>query len=115
MTIQHIKNTALTTELEAWGPVGIPLNEPACQLKGFKKSIPGKEATDTGLWECSPGQFRRQIAAGEVMHVLAGRCTFTPDGGEPIDITAGDTLFLSPNTVGVWDIQETVRKVYVLL
>lgn len=49
------------------------------------------------------------------MHILAGRCTFTPDGGEPIAIEAGDTLFLSPNTVGVWGIQEPVRKVYVLL
>lgn len=115
MTIQHIRHTAAATELDAWGPVGIPLSEPACQLQGIKKQIPGKEATDTGIWECTPGRFRRQIEAGEVMHILAGRCTFTPDGGAPIEIAAGDTLFLSPNTVGVWDIQQTVRKVYVLL
>lgn len=41
--------------------------------------------------------------------------SFTPDEGAPIEIKAGDTVFLSSNTTGVWDIQETVRKVYVLL
>lgn len=115
MSIQHIKSTVHTQNLSPCGPVGIPLSEPACQLQGLKVQIPGREATDTGVWECAPGQFRRQIAAGEVMHVLSGRCTFTPDGEVPIEIQAGDTLFLSPHTVGVWDIQETLRKVYVLL
>lgn len=114
MTIQHIKRTD-DHELASWGAVGIPLSEPACQLQGVKTSIPGREATDTGVWQCSPGKFRRQIEAGEVMHILSGRCTFTPDEGAVIEIKAGDTLFLSPNTTGVWDIQETVRKVYVLL
>jgi len=115
MSIQQIKETTDTLELAPQGPVGIPLSEPACQLLTVKKVIPGREHIDTGVWECTPGKFRRQIAAGEVMHILAGRCTFIPDDGHPIEIEAGDTLFLSPNTVGVWDIQETVRKVYVLL
>lgn len=115
MTIQHIRNTVATDELLDLGPVGIPLSEPACQLRLVKKLIPGKEAIDTGIWECSPGKFRRQILAGEVMHILSGHCTFTPDGGETMEIAAGDTLFLSPNTIGDWDIQETVRKVYVLI
>lgn len=114
MTIQHIQST-IDTPVAALGPVGIPLSEPACQLQGFKVSIPGREGTDTGIWECSPGRFRRQIAAGEVMHVLSGSCTFTPDDGQAIEIKAGDTLFMSPNTTGVWDIRETLRKVYVLL
>ena len=115
MTIQQIKRTSNTQDLVSWGGVGVPLSDPVCQLKGCKISIAGRQGTDTGVWECSPGKFRRQIEAGEVMHILAGRCTFTPDEGPPIDIEAGDTLFLSPNTMGVWDIQETVRKVYVLI
>ncbi len=97
------------------GAVGLPLSEPACQLQGEKFEIPGKEATDTGIWECSPGRYRRQVVAGEFMHILSGRCTFAPDDGPQITIAAGDTLFFSPNTTGIWDIQETVRKVYVLL
>lgn len=46
---------------------------------------------------------------------MAGRCTFTPDGGEPIEIRAGDALMMPANTLGIWDIQETVRKTYVLI
>ena len=114
MTIQHVPRTA-TQHLESRGPVGIPLSTPVCQLKGAKYQIPGKETTDTGIWECSPGRYRRQVVAGEVMHILSGRCTFTPDEGEKFEIAAGDTVFMSPKTVGVWDIHETVRKVYVLL
>lgn len=114
MTVQHITRN-IDTPLNALGPVGIALSDPSCQLQGHKVVIPGKESTDTGLWECSPGQFRRQITAGEVMHVLSGSCIFTPDGGEPVHIQAGDTLFLSPNTLGVWDIHTPLRKVYVLI
>lgn len=115
MGIQHIRNTRSLEALEKWGPVGIPMSQPACELRGVKKSIPGKEGTETGVWECSPGRYRREIKPGEVMHILAGECIFTPDGGEAIEIRAGDTLFMSPNTMGVWDIRSTVRKVYVLI
>jgi len=114
MSIEHIQDTA-TTALPSIGAVGIPLSQPACQLNVRTITIPKCENVDTGIWECSPGQFRRQIEAAEVMHMLAGRCTFTPDGSPSITIKAGDTLFLPPRTCGIWDIQETVRKVYVLL
>lgn len=53
--------------------------------------------------------------AGEVMHILCGHCTFTPEQGEPITLRGGDTTFFPPNTRGIWNVQETVRKVYVLL
>jgi len=114
MSIQHLKNT-VNQKLDVLGPASLPLSEPVCLLYGQKKLIPGREDINTGIWECTPGQFRRQIEAGEIMHILRGRCIFTPDGGESIEIVAGDTLFLSPNTTGVWNIEETVRKVYVLV
>ena len=50
----------------------------------------------------------------EFCHFIKGRCTFTPDGGEPMVIEAGDALMLPANSTGTWDIQETVRKTYVL-
>jgi uncharacterized cupin superfamily protein len=116
----HIQKLASTitlsnSELEDWGKVGLPLSEPPCQLRGKKIEIPGQPDTDTGVWECSPGQFRRQIEAAEMMHVLSGECTFTPDTGPAIAIAAGDTLFLPRNTTGVWDVKSTLRKVYALL
>lgn len=38
-----------------------------------------------------------------------------PDGGETIRIEAGDALLLPENSLGVWDVQETVRKSYVII
>lgn len=114
MTIQHIPQTRDWTPLEDLGPVGVPLSEPACALRGRKIVIPGAESASTGIWECSPGKFRRQVQDGEIMHILAGECTFTPDGQPPLVIRAGDTVFMSPGTQGVWDIRTTVRKLYVL-
>jgi len=114
MSIQHIKQTRDITDLDERGPVPAPLSEPACRLRGRTITIPGTSA-DAGIWECSPGKFRRQIKSAEVMHILEGECTFTPDGKDPIEIHAGDTLFMPPATTGVWDIRRTVRKVYVLI
>jgi len=47
--------------------------------------------------------------------LLQGRCTFTPDDGEIVHLQAGDALMLPANSSGTWDIQETVRKTYVLI
>ena len=38
-----------------------------------------------------------------------------PDDGEPVDIKAGDTIWFPPNTRGVWEISQNVRKVYIIL
>ncbi|WP_368733427.1 cupin domain-containing protein [Serratia marcescens] len=46
---------------------------------------------------------------------MQGRCTFTPDGGETFRIEACDALLLPENSLGVWDVQETVRKSYVII
>ncbi len=92
-----------------------PIGEPVCALSGHEVSLAGAEGHATGLWACTPGRFERQLAQAEVMHILAGRCTFTPTGGQPLDIRAGDTLFFPAHTTGVWDVQDTLRKVYVVM
>lgn len=117
VNIQKIDSSHLlpTADLDDWSTVGLPLSEPPCQLRGRKIVVPGKEEVNTGIWECKPGQFRREIEAGEMMHILTGECIFTPDHGDVIHMVAGDTLYFAPNTTGIWDIKSTVRKVYVLL
>jgi prolyl oligopeptidase PreP (S9A serine peptidase family) len=37
-----------------------------------------------------------------------------PDGGEPVELRAGDAVLFPENCEGVWDIRETLRKTYVL-
>lgn len=115
MNVRHIKQAEILEPLEAWGEVGEPISRPPCVTRGIQVSIPGKEDIDTGIWECSPGTFRRQVKSGEVVHILSGEAIFTPDEGEPISMEAGDVLFMSPNTLGTWQILSTLRKVYVMV
>lgn len=113
MSITQFKNTA-TLQLEETNPVAVPLGEPVAIAS--TTSVERDDGVETGVWECTPGRWRRQITAQEFCHFISGRCTFTPDGGgETLHIQGGDALMLPANTLGIWDIQETVRKSYVLI
>lgn len=116
MTIQKLElpSTAATSVLEDWGPVGLPLSEPACQLRGVKMVLPMANQPEVGVWECAPGRYRRQVRSSETMHVISGEAVFTPDGGPPVLLQPGDVYFFLAETMGTWEIQATMRKVYVL-
>jgi uncharacterized cupin superfamily protein len=80
----------------------------------LRSKVPGDN--DCGVWECTPGRFERQLEQAEVMHIVAGRGAFTPaGGGQAIEFRAGDTLFFPRSTRGEWRIDETVRKVFVVM
>ncbi len=112
MKIDHFRNTA-HLPLSEPSAVGVPLGEPLAHVASA--SFEREDGVEAGVWECTPGRWRRQITQQEFCHFIQGRCTFTPDGGEPLLIQAGDALMFPANTTGVWDVQETVRKSYVLI
>ncbi len=112
MTIKIIRQSASTTLLDR-GDVSRALTQPPARLSGM--DLERTEAFRSGVWECTPGKYERYVPEAEVMQILAGACVFTPTGGEPIQIKAGDTLFFPANTNGIWEIQQTMRKVYVVL
>ncbi len=95
------------------GPVSAPLGQPVAHLKCLEVVSLTKKQVEAGVWECSPGVWRRQVTQAELCHFVAGHCIFTPEGGQPIKIKAGDAVFFPPNSRGVWDVKETVRKTYV--
>jgi uncharacterized cupin superfamily protein len=68
----------------------------------------------TGIWECTPGRFRRQVSQAEYSCFITGRGTFTADGCEPVTFRAGDAIYFPANSEGEWNIIETVRKAYVI-
>lgn len=112
MSITQFKHTATVTLVES-APVAVPLGTPVAVTS--VTAVERNDGVETGIWECTPGRWRRQIVAQEFCHFIQGRCTFTPDHGEPLHIEAGDALMLPANSTGIWDIQETVRKTYVLI
>jgi uncharacterized cupin superfamily protein len=101
------------SDLEDWGPVKEPFGDLIAKLRGKTGSKDGEP--DYGLWECSPGRWRRQIKEAEFTYFLAGRCTFIADDGQRLEIEAGDAAYWPADSMGIWEIHETVRKVYILL
>ena len=105
---------AARTALADVGPVAVPLGQPVAHMKCSEAvSLPDKQV-EVGVWECSPGVWRRQVKQAELCHFVMGHCFFTPEGGQAMEIVAGDAVFFPPNSEGVWDVKETVRKTYVM-
>src|SRR5580693_3155784 len=102
-------------QLDDLGTVQAPLSWPPAELSGKKYLVGRPGVRMMGIWECSPGRWRRTIMQEEFAHFIEGSARFVPDDGEPIDIQAGDTIWFPPNTRGVWEISENVRKVYIIL
>jgi len=101
-----------STELADWGDVKQPIGELIAKLRGREAARAGEP--DYGIWECSPGRWRRQVKEAEFTYFLAGRCTFTADDGQKVEIAAGDAAYWSANSMGIWDVHETIRKVYII-
>ena len=112
MSIQILRQSA-SAPLPDTGRPATPIGPPP-QLRGTDFALPVNTA-EAGLWECEPGSFRCQVKNAEVMHLLAGRCTFTPEGVKTLSLSAGDTLYVPADTRGTWVIEDTVRKVYVIV
>jgi uncharacterized protein len=64
-----------------------------------------------GVWHCTPGTFWLDHAA-ETVALLEGRVTVTPEGGEPVELKAGDVGFFPEGSRVLWEVHETVRKAY---
>lgn len=112
MTVTHLQDSP-NADLGKPLPVALPLGDPVSQVSCLDVARP--DQVETGIWECTPGTWRRQITDQEFCHFIAGKGSFTPDGGEPIHFKAGDAFLLPANSFGVWVIDETARKTYVLI
>lgn len=100
---------AVDAELEDWGPLAEATDAPMA-TRGLEVWVDG--AQSAGIWECEPGPSHWTLDTNEVIHVVAGRMTVTPDGGEAVEIAAGGMAVFPKGWSGTWDIQETLRKVY---
>jgi uncharacterized protein len=103
---------AATAELEDWGPLEEATGDPM-QTRGayIWQDDSGQEV---GVWECTPGPSYWKLEDHEFVHIVAGRMTVTPDGGEPLDINTGDSAVFPKGWAGTWHIHETIRKVFVI-
>jgi uncharacterized cupin superfamily protein len=113
LVVTNLKRAA-EQALEDRGPVPGPLGELVSRI-GLLPLVEDEEAArKIGIWECTPGRWPRQQKAAEFAVIVSGRCRFTPAGGAETEFGPGDVLYFPENTTGIWDVTETIRKVYLI-
>ncbi|MBB5424096.1 putative cupin superfamily protein [Paraburkholderia atlantica] len=60
MKVQQIKQSIALQGLGDWGTAG-PVGTPEIRVSGMRKIIPGSEGIDEGIFECTPGTYRRSV------------------------------------------------------
>lgn len=96
-------------------PVGVPVGELLAMTRSAGDTRVTPQGSHMGIWECSPGKFKRMVPQAEYSYFLCGEGSFTPDGGAPVHFRAGDMIYFQANTQGVWDIKQTIRKAYLII
>ena len=69
---------------------------------------------EAGVWICTPGFWRCHVESDEFCHFLEGRCTYTHESGEVIEIAPDTTAFFPAGWRGTCRVRETVRKAYMI-
>ncbi|MBL3687920.1 DUF861 domain-containing protein [Leucobacter zeae] len=77
------------------------------------KTVWAEGRIDTGLWECTPGDFTAERNGyTEICTILSGRVTIEVDGEEPEEFGPGDVMVMPSGWRGVWRVHEPLRKHY---
>src|SRR4029077_1154393 len=86
-TVTPFLAAAADAKLEDWGPLeeALPIPGPISGGEPMHTSgttlWSGEGAQEAGVWECTPGPSRWSLGDNEVVYILSGRMTVTPDGG----------------------------------
>jgi uncharacterized cupin superfamily protein len=116
MRIVHIEAPA-NVPRERLSPAGTPPNPEggeAARLSKQEAFAAPDGRMKTGIWEATPGRFRRAVMDAEFSHFIAGHATFVADDGQIFEFREGDAAFFPPGTQGTWTIHDTLRKTYVI-
>ena len=100
-------------ELKDWGRVSTMI-EGESHTSGVLVSRNPDGSSECGVWECTPGFWNCYVTKDEFCHFLSGRCTYTHESGEIIEITPNTAAFFPKGWNGTCRVHETVRKVYMI-
>jgi uncharacterized protein len=65
------------------------------------------------LWDCTAGRFRWWYRSDEIIHVLEGSATITPEGGSARTVKAGDVVYFPRGLVADWEVSDYIKKLAV--
>jgi len=113
MTTPVMPDPLAVTDLVDWGEIPTMI-EGQSRTSGrlLHKGADGR--SECGLWCCTPGTWACHVTRDEFCHFLEGRCTYTRDDGEVIEITPGTAAFFPEGWKGTCTVHETVRKLYMI-
>jgi uncharacterized cupin superfamily protein len=63
-------------------------------------------------WDCNPSEFDWQYPSTEIAYVQKGRVIVTEEGGEEVEIKAGDLVTFPKGMKCRWKVIERIEKVY---
>jgi uncharacterized cupin superfamily protein len=96
-----------------WGPVPTMIEGQSRTSGRLLHKGPGGR-NETGVWVCTPGYWNCHVTSDEYCHFIAGRCTYTHESGEVIEIRPDTVAFFPQAWKGTCRVHETVRKVYMI-
>jgi uncharacterized protein len=108
--LQHV---ITATPLKDWGEISTII-EGTPRTAGILLSREKDGRAESGIWTCTPGRWRCAVASDEFCHFLAGSCTYTHDSGERIEIQPDTLAFFPQGWCGQCEVQQTIRKVYMI-
>ena len=82
--------------------------EPRAAATSFTELGP----VEIGVWEHTPGTSR-DVEAAEAFVVLSGRGLVRFETGEALELLPGRLVRLHAGERTIWEVHETIRKVYV--
>jgi uncharacterized cupin superfamily protein len=100
-------------DLTDWGAIPTMI-EGRSQTSGTLLYKGPDGAPEAGLWVCTPGFWDCHVTRDEFCHFLEGRCTYTHESGEVIEIEPDTAAFFPAGWKGACRVHETVRKVYMI-
>ena len=64
------------------------------------------------VWSKEVSNFPWTYDRQETCYILDGEVVVTPDGGDPVEIVAGDLVTFPKGMSCTWDIKEDIKKHY---
>jgi hypothetical protein len=101
------------TEVVDWGVIPTMIEGESRTSGKLLYKGPGG-SPESGIWICTPGYWNCEVTADEFCHFLSGRCTYTHESGEVIEIRPDTAAFFPKGWKGTCRVQETIRKVYMI-
>ncbi len=99
----------ITSDLEGWKKV-----EGSPTMRTWIEYSSDAEGLMAGWWEATPGTYHATYTAWEYVHMIEGRITITPDGGDAYEVGPDDVFVIEAEFEGTWEITEKVLKHFVM-